>query len=100
MGTGVLMLLGGEVENRYVRRSPTSVLGYWGGNVQTPVCKRTRHPDFPPKLATNSVFKPKPDVSCCACACHLTLISRQKYFEVFSHLKLAGHGQCCGYVRV
>ena len=24
MGTGVLMLLGGEVENRYVRRGPTS----------------------------------------------------------------------------
>ena len=38
---------------------PDLVLGYWGGNVQTPVCKRTPHPDFPPKLATNSVFKPQ-----------------------------------------
>ena len=64
MGTGVLRLLGGEVENRYVRREgPDLVLDYWGGNVQTPVCKRTRHPDFPPKLATNSAFKP---VSGCA----------------------------------
>ena len=62
MGTGVLMLLGRGVENRYVRRGPTSYSVIGEANIQTPVCKRMSHdlshPDFPPKLATNSVFNP------------------------------------------
>ena len=30
---------------------------------RTPVCKRTRHLDFPPKLRSNSIFKPQPSLA-------------------------------------
>ena len=62
MGTGVLRLLGGEVRNRCVRSGPDSYSVIGETNTQPPGCKasakRVCHPDFPPKLATNSVFKP------------------------------------------
>ena len=55
MGTGVLRLLGAEVENRYVRRGPTSY------SIIGEAMFRLQDPDFP--LATNSALKP---VSGCA----------------------------------
>ena len=70
MGTGVLMLLGGEVENRCVRSGPDSYSVIGEANIQTPVCKRMSHPDFPPKLDTNAVFNPSLDETGCACAHH------------------------------
>ena len=54
-------LLGGDVKNRYVygaAQTPTRLLGRQ--MFRTPVCKRTRHLDFPPKLGSNSIFKPQP----------------------------------------
>ena len=33
---------------------------------RTPVCKRTRHLDFPPKPCSNSIFKPQPAENGCA----------------------------------
>ena len=62
MGTGVLRLLGREVRNRCVRSGPDSYSVIGETNTQPPGCKasayRVCHPDFPPKLATNSVFNP------------------------------------------
>ena len=57
--TGVLAV-GGVVENRYVygaAQTPTRLLGRQ--MFRTPVCKRTRHLDFPPKLCSNSILKPQ-----------------------------------------
>ena len=39
MGTGVLKLLGGEVENRYVRSGPDSYSVIGEANTQPPGCK-------------------------------------------------------------
>jgi len=58
--TGVLTV-GGVVENRYmygVSQTPTRLLGRQ--TFRTPVCNRTRHLDFPPKLGSNSILKPQP----------------------------------------
>ena len=56
VGTGVLGLLGGEVENRYVRSGPDSYSIIGEANIQTPVCKQMSHPDFLPKLDTKTVY--------------------------------------------
>ena len=53
--TGVLAV--GGVDS--VRGGRTR-LDYWGGNIQIPVCKRMSHLNFPPKLCSNSIFKPQP----------------------------------------
>ena len=37
-------------------QTPSQLLGRQ--MFRTPVCKRTRHLDFPPKLGSNSIFKP------------------------------------------
>ena len=48
---------GSQESNVYgVAQTRTRLLGRQ--MFRTPVCKRTRHLDFPPKLCSNSIFKP------------------------------------------
>ena len=56
----------GRQESICGRRGPTpdSIIGRQV--FRTPVCKRTRHLDFPPKLRSNSIFKPQPAGTGCA----------------------------------
>ena len=58
--TGVLAI-SGVVKNRYVygvSQTPTQLLGRQ--MFRTPICKRTRHLNLPPKLCSNSIFNPQP----------------------------------------
>ena len=50
--------LGGVVENRFCTWGPNPRLDYWGGNIKIPVSKPMSHLNFPPKLCSNSIFKP------------------------------------------
>ena len=55
--TGCQNLAGSQESNVYgVAQTRTRLLGRQ--MFRTPVCKRTRHLDFPPKLCSNSIFKP------------------------------------------
>ena len=82
MGTGVLRLLGGEVENRYVQRGPTSYSVIGEAMFRPQSASEHAIPTSRQNLLPKLVFIPKPDVSCCACACHLTETSRQKYLKL------------------
>ena len=48
-----VLAVGRVVENRYV-------YGVAKSNVQNPSLQRAHHLDFPPKLCSNSIFKPQP----------------------------------------
>ena len=59
MGTGVLGLLGGESGTGMygVVQTRTRLLGRQ--TLRPQAARRVCHPDFPPKLGTNSIFKPQ-----------------------------------------
>ena len=87
MGTGVLRLLGGEVENRYVRRGPTSYSVIGEAMFRPQSASEHAIPTSRQNLIQiNSVFIAKPDVSCCACAHHFPpkIFQRQVYYKASS----------------
>ena len=97
MGTGVLRLLGGEVENRYVRRGPTSysVIGEAMFRPQSSLQANT-----PSRLPAKTCYKFSiyTQTGCILLRMRvlLTLTSRQKYFKPFSRLKLATGARAVG----
>ena len=72
MGTGVLELLGRESRIGGVAQTRTRLLGKQ--TLRPQAARRVCHPDFPPKLATNSVFKPASGCARPSCGSKVTLV--------------------------